>query len=35
MLHVKALVTFSFNKIIGSLLHSLVTGGINYAAQGQ
>ena len=29
MLHSMALVTFSLNKILGSLLHSLVTDGIN------
>ena len=29
MLHTMALVTFSLNKILGSLLHSLVTDGIN------
>ena len=33
MLHVTALVTFSLDKIVGSLLHSLVTDGINHAAQ--
>ena len=33
MLHALALVTFSLNTIFGSLLHSLVTNGINHAAQ--
>ena len=28
-----ALVTFSLNKIVGSLFHSLVTDGINFATQ--
>ena len=30
MLHTMGLVTFSLNKILGSLLHSLVTDGINH-----
>ena len=33
MMHAMALVTFSLNKIVGSLLHSSVTDGINHAAQ--
>ena len=33
MLQVMALVTFSLNKIVGNLLHSLVTDRINHAAQ--
>ena len=34
MLHAMAVVTFSLNKTVGSLFHSLVTDGINHAAQG-
>ena len=33
LLHLMGLVTFSLNTIFGSLLHSLVTDGINHAAQ--
>ena len=33
MLHATALVKFSFDKIFESLLHSLVTDGINHATQ--
>ena len=33
MLHSMDLVTFSLNKIVGSLFHSLVNDGINHAAQ--
>ena len=33
MLHPMALVTFSFNKIVGSLFHLLVTDGKNHVAQ--
>ena len=33
MLHTMALVTFSLNKIVGSLFRSLVTDGINYTVQ--
>ena len=31
MLHALDLVTFSLNKIVGSLFHSLVTDGMNQA----
>ena len=33
MLHAMTLVTFSLNKIVQSLFHSLVTDGVNDAAQ--
>ena len=33
MLHAMALVTFSLNKIVGILPHSLKTDGINHTAQ--
>ena len=33
ILRTMASVTFSLNKIVGSLLHSLVTDGINHATQ--
>ena len=33
MLHAMTLATFSLNKIVGSLFHSLVTDGINHTAQ--
>ena len=35
LLHAMALVTFSLDKIVGNLFHSLVTDGINHAAQGR
>ena len=33
MLHAMPLVTFSINKIVEGLYHSLVTDGINHAVQ--
>ena len=33
MLHAMVFVTYSLNKIVGSLFHSLVSDGINHAAQ--
>ena len=33
MMHVTTLVKFSLNNTVGGLFHSLVTDGINHAAQ--